>query len=60
MINKMGFKREDLYLTSIVKCRPPADRQAKEEELEAVSPLVGKAIGFDFTQSHRYTRISGN
>jgi uracil-DNA glycosylase family 4 len=35
IISAMGFKREDVYITNIVKCRPPKNRTPVREEIEA-------------------------
>lgn len=32
MIEAIGLKREDIYITNIVKCRPPNNRNPLEEE----------------------------
>ena len=32
MIEAIGLKREDVYITNIVKCRPPNNRNPLEEE----------------------------
>jgi len=31
----LGIKREELYITNIVKCRPPSNRNPEQDELEA-------------------------
>ncbi|MFP3853697.1 MAG: uracil-DNA glycosylase family protein, partial [Anaerolineales bacterium] len=30
----IGFNREDVYITNLVKCRPPGNRDPREDELE--------------------------
>ncbi|MHB9138758.1 MAG: uracil-DNA glycosylase [Victivallaceae bacterium] len=56
MIIAMGFKREDVYIANIVKCRPPNNRNPEEDEatqclpylkrqIELVSPKVIVALG---------------
>lgn len=42
LINKMGFKREDVYIGNIVKCRPPFNRDPEEDEINACSPFIRK------------------
>lgn len=44
IINKMGFKREDVYIVNIVKCRPPQDRDPKPGEMAACLPFIRKQI----------------
>lgn len=34
IISAMKFKREDVYITNIVKCRPPENRTPNKEEIE--------------------------
>jgi len=56
LIEKMGFKREDVYIGNIVKCRPPGNRDPEEDEvsaciqfirsqIEAISPKVIVSLG---------------
>lgn len=41
MIRAMGFKREDVYIANIVKCRPPDNRTPfKEEALSCIDYLM--------------------
>lgn len=42
LIEKMGFKREDVYIGNIVKCRPPGNRDPEEDEINACSPFIKK------------------
>lgn len=44
MINKMGLKREDIYITNIVKCRPEKNRDPLPEEIEKCSPYLIEQI----------------
>ncbi len=39
-----GIKREDIYITNILKCRPPKNRDPQEEEIKACSPYLEKQI----------------
>ncbi len=34
MIAAMGFKREEIYIANVVKCRPPGNRDPREDEVE--------------------------
>lgn len=34
IINAMGFRREEVYITNVVKCRPPQNRTPHREEIE--------------------------
>lgn len=44
LILKMGFKREEVYIANIVKCRPPSNRDPEEDEIEACFPFLIKQI----------------
>lgn len=35
MIEAMGFKRDDVYICNVVKCRPPNNRDPEPDEVEA-------------------------
>ena len=35
IIESVGFKREDIFITNVVKCRPPENRNPSEEEMES-------------------------
>jgi uracil-DNA glycosylase family 4 len=44
LLEKIGFKREDVYITNVVKCRPPGNRDPQPEEIEACRPYLDKQI----------------
>ncbi|MFW3146049.1 MAG: uracil-DNA glycosylase family protein [Thermoplasmatota archaeon] len=35
-----GIKREDVFITSIIKCRPPDNRNPNDEEIRVCAPYV--------------------
>ena len=39
-IEAIGFKREQVYIANIVKCRPPNNRNPQEDEMEACIPYL--------------------
>lgn len=39
-----GIKREDVYITNVVKCRPPQNRTPKDYEIEACHPYLQKQM----------------
>lgn len=45
MIEAMGYKREEVYIANIVKCRPPNNRAPLPEEMEACLPYLRQQIG---------------
>ncbi len=44
LIEKMGFKRGDVYIANIVKCRPPMNRDPEIDEIESCRGFVEKQI----------------
>jgi uracil-DNA glycosylase family 4 len=44
LITMVGWKREDVYITNIVKRRPPENRDPLLEEIEAYKPYLAKQI----------------
>jgi DNA polymerase len=44
LIKKMGFKREDVYIANIVKCRPPMNRDPEYDEISTCGPFLHKQI----------------
>lgn len=39
-----GLKREDVFITNVVKCRPPGNRDPQVEELDACKPYLDHQI----------------
>jgi len=76
MIAAIGYKREDVYIANIVKCRPPGNRVPTADEAEAcmkylrrqvfliepkVIVLLGStALRFTVDKEARITRMRGN
>jgi uracil-DNA glycosylase family 4 len=44
LLCKIGFRREDVYIANVVKCRPPKNRDPKPEEIDACRPYLDKQI----------------
>ncbi|MBF0557146.1 MAG: uracil-DNA glycosylase [Nitrospirae bacterium] len=44
LIEKMGFRREDVYIANIVKCRPPMNRDPQEDEVASCLQFLVKQI----------------
>ena len=44
IINAMGYKREDVYITNIVKCRPPDNRNPNIDEIEKCQHFLFEQI----------------
>jgi len=44
LLAKIGMRRADVYITNVVKCRPPSNRDPMPEELEACSEYLERQI----------------
>ncbi|MBX6423542.1 uracil-DNA glycosylase [Thermosulfurimonas sp. F29] len=44
MLAAVGLKRSEIYITNVVKCRPPGNRTPEREELEACRPYLARQI----------------
>jgi DNA polymerase len=44
MIEAMGFRRADVYIANVVKCRPPGNRNPEPDEIEACEPFLRSQI----------------
>lgn len=44
LLSSVGIKREEVYITNIVKDRPPENRNPKPEEIAACSPYLDRQI----------------
>jgi DNA polymerase len=44
MLGKIGLKREDVYITNVVKCRPPGNRDPQPEELSACGVYLSQQL----------------
>ncbi|MDV3103227.1 type-4 uracil-DNA glycosylase [Thermococcus waiotapuensis] len=44
LLETIGLSREEVYITNIVKCRPPENRDPTEEEIRACAPYLDSQI----------------
>ena len=44
LLGEIGIKREQVFITNVVKCRPPGNRDPLPEELKACSPYLDKQL----------------
>ena len=44
MLNEINIKREDVFITNVIKCRPPENRDPTDEEINACKPYLFKQI----------------
>lgn len=46
LLESIGIKRSEVYITNMVKCRPPGNRDPSEDEMKACRPWLDKQIEF--------------
>jgi DNA polymerase len=44
LLEKAGLKREDVFITNVVKCRPPSNRDPMPDEIHACSEYLDRQI----------------
>ena len=44
MIEAMGFRRDDVYIANVVKCRPPDNRNPEPDEIASCEPFLFRQI----------------
>lgn len=44
IIRAMQFRREDVYIANVIKCRPPQNRNPEPDELDACRPFLHRQI----------------
>jgi uracil-DNA glycosylase family 4 len=44
LLEKINLRREEVYITNVVKCRPPGNRDPQPEEVEACRAYLDKQI----------------
>lgn len=44
LLNEVGIKREEIYITNILKCRPPRNRDPLPEEIDTCIPILRAQI----------------
>jgi uracil-DNA glycosylase family 4 len=44
MLAAIGFTRSEVYITNILKCRPPNNREPQESEMTACEPYLARQI----------------
>ena len=45
MLESVGITREEVYITNIVKCRPPGNRNPEPEEIASCAPYLAGQLG---------------
>ena len=44
LLGGIGLKREQVFITNVVKCRPPGNRDPNPEELQACAPYLERQL----------------
>ena len=44
LLRQIGWKRQDVFITNVVKCRPPANRDPEPNEIEACAPFLKRQL----------------
>ena len=44
MIEAMGFRRDDVYIANVIKCRPPENRNPDPDEVETCEPFLFQQV----------------
>jgi uracil-DNA glycosylase len=44
LLNRIGLSRADVYITNVLKCRPPMNRDPMPNEAEACSPYLTRQL----------------
>ncbi len=44
LLESIGLTREQVYITNVIKCRPPGNRDPLPEEIEACRPFLDRQI----------------
>ena len=45
LLSQVGIRRDDVYITNVVLCRPPGNRDPMPEEIEACRPRLIEQVG---------------
>lgn len=44
LLGEVGLERDDVYIANVLKCRPPANRDPRPEEISACAPFLDAQI----------------
>jgi len=44
LIEDIGLSREDVYITNVIKCRPPGNRDPREDEIRMCKPYLERQL----------------
>ncbi|MFW6064737.1 MAG: uracil-DNA glycosylase family protein [Candidatus Natronoplasma sp.] len=46
LLGKAGLDRDEVFITNVVKCRPPDNRDPRKDEIKTCNPYLEKQIEF--------------
>ena len=44
VLGRLGLSRKDIFITNVLKCRPPENRDPRPEEVEACTPYLERQL----------------
>jgi DNA polymerase len=44
LLGSLGWRREDVFITNVVKCRPPDNRDPQPDEIQACAPYLERQL----------------
>ena len=44
LLGRIGWRRDEVYITNVVKCRPPGNRDPEPHEVEACAPYLRRQL----------------
>ncbi len=44
LLTEIGLAREDVFVTNVLRCRPPGNRDPQQDEIEACSPYLDRTV----------------
>jgi len=44
LLGSIGWSRDEVFITNVVKCRPPQNRDPKPDEIAACAPYLGRQL----------------
>ncbi len=44
LLGEIGFTRDDVFVTNVVRCRPPGNRDPQPDEIEACRPYLERSV----------------
>ena len=44
LLGAIGWRREDVFITNVVKCRPPDNRDPQPDEIAACAPYLRRQL----------------